>query len=778
MWTGVTGLLAHGEKMNVVGNNIANVSTVGFKGQRMDFADYVYQNAFTSNGVSQIGRGVKIGAIMGNFAQGPFESSTEATDLAISGRGFFQVQKIGSDLTYYTRAGNFRFNAEGYLVDPNGLALQGWKVDNSGGVMQAAGGISVDLIGDAKQSDIIGSGVPTDIRLNTWVVFPQQTTNIQFKSILPKDGTDNFPNNTNPFTGLFSAWDGTQPPATSSTPPIPDTANNYSSTIEVYDEAGTKHKVTIYYDKVNGNDYAGGEAGDIWEYIVTMDPAEDQRVFWDTASNSLRNVNETKAGGLLMSGTITFNSAGNMINQSSYTWGGDVSPETYPTSFNPVADPADPLNTLQIINLNPEDMANWKPAAISTNGLPLTVANFTGILDAQTPGSPRGSRYNIEIDFGIKAGNSSMPWENQSSLGSISVEPYVFNSSYRANQPKTGTEYLLLNTDYDPGAAGDLFSNPAKLRYQIAGVNYSVTPPTISNLATYQQALIDLTGATTGLTVSNGTIIDGYAGGSLILDTPANEANVIDSGTGTLKQAMTVTDTVNFDPVTSTPLTGTFTGPTAPYYAVRFADGTTGRWVPTPTDLTNMETTWGTISQIEDTVNTKGISGPYVDLTVLTAAVPANANMVAEFNKPIGIDADTMSNLAGAFTTNQAQNGYGYGDLSSWSVDQEGVLHGVYSNGVTLPLWQITLYDFNCTQGLRREGNNLFSQTRYSGEARSGPAGVAGLGSVQGYTLEQSNVDMATEFVQMITTQRGFQANSKIITTTDVMLDTVINMKR
>ena len=134
--------------------------------------------------------------------------------------------------------------------------------------------------------------------------------------------------------------------------------------------------------------------------------------------------------------------------------------------------------------------------------------------------------------------------------------------------------------------------------------------------------------------------------------------------------------------------------------------------------------------------------------------------------------------LTTTFTASQSQNGYGYGDLSSWSVDADGVLYGVYSNGVTLPLWQIPLYDFNCPPGLRREGNNLFSQTRDSGEPKSGPAGVAGLGTINGNTLEQSNVDMSTEFVQMISTQRGFQSNSKIITTTDTMLDTVINMKR
>jgi len=67
MWTGVSGLLAHGDRMNVIGNNISNVNTVGFKGQRMDFADFVYQDSFSLSGMTQIGRGVRIGAVMGEF---------------------------------------------------------------------------------------------------------------------------------------------------------------------------------------------------------------------------------------------------------------------------------------------------------------------------------------------------------------------------------------------------------------------------------------------------------------------------------------------------------------------------------------------------------------------------------------------------------------------------------------------------------------------------------------------------------------------------------------
>ena len=70
MWTSVSGLLAHGEKMNTIGNNISNVNTVGFKQQRMDFQDFVYQSIGTANGLGQVGRGTTIGAVMNDYSQG------------------------------------------------------------------------------------------------------------------------------------------------------------------------------------------------------------------------------------------------------------------------------------------------------------------------------------------------------------------------------------------------------------------------------------------------------------------------------------------------------------------------------------------------------------------------------------------------------------------------------------------------------------------------------------------------------------------------------------
>jgi len=124
------------------------------------------------------------------------------------------------------------------------------------------------------------------------------------------------------------------------------------------------------------------------------------------------------------------------------------------------------------------------------------------------------------------------------------------------------------------------------------------------------------------------------------------------------------------------------------------------------------------------------------------------------------------------------QDGYTYGDLRYVNVDINGVLSATYSNGVTLQLFQITLHDFPSLQNLRREGGNLWSETRESGIPSQGAAGTGVFGQTRSYALEQSNVDLAREFVNMITTQRGFQANSKNITVVDQMLENVINMKR
>jgi len=133
---------------------------------------------------------------------------------------------------------------------------------------------------------------------------------------------------------------------------------------------------------------------------------------------------------------------------------------------------------------------------------------------------------------------------------------------------------------------------------------------------------------------------------------------------------------------------------------------------------------------------------------------------------------------SGSTTTFQSANGYGAGDLEGVNVDVDGVITGSYSNGQLIPLYRVGLAKFQNTQGLFKEGGNLYSETRQSGSAITNKPGTNGLGSIAPNALEQSNVDIANELVKMITTQRGFQANSKIITVTDQMLAELINIKR
>jgi flagellar hook protein FlgE len=133
---------------------------------------------------------------------------------------------------------------------------------------------------------------------------------------------------------------------------------------------------------------------------------------------------------------------------------------------------------------------------------------------------------------------------------------------------------------------------------------------------------------------------------------------------------------------------------------------------------------------------------------------------------------------SGSTTTFQSANGYGAGDLEGVNVDVDGIITGSYSNGQLIPLYRVGLAKFQNTQGLFKEGGNLYSETRQSGSAITNKPGTNGLGSIAPNALEQSNVDIANELVKMITTQRGFQANSKIITVTDQMLAELINIKR
>jgi len=162
--------------------------------------------------------------------------------------------------------------------------------------------------------------------------------------------------------------------------------------------------------------------------------------------------------------------------------------------------------------------------------------------------------------------------------------------------------------------------------------------------------------------------------------------------------------------------------------------------------------------------------------TGASATMTVNWDLYDDVNKKAYDDVTQFSGSSGV--TFQNQDGYATGSVSSVQVGEDGMVTGVFTNGKTKELYQIVLAKFPSYQGLIAKGNNLYAASIDSGEPVIGAAKTSGRGSISQMSLEMSNVDLATEFVKMIITQRAYQANAKVITTSNEVLQELINMKR
>ena len=142
LFAGVSGLNANGTALSVIGNNIANLSTVGFKGSRATFADLISSSISGGSGSVQTGIGVALTSVQGDFTQGSLATSSNVLDLAIDGNGFF-VMRDAQNGTFYGRNGLFRLNQNSVVVDPTGFKLQGFLADTTGTITGNIGDISL-----------------------------------------------------------------------------------------------------------------------------------------------------------------------------------------------------------------------------------------------------------------------------------------------------------------------------------------------------------------------------------------------------------------------------------------------------------------------------------------------------------------------------------------------------------------------------------------------------------------------------------------------------------
>ncbi|MGM0370671.1 MAG: flagellar hook protein FlgE [Bacillota bacterium] len=174
------------------------------------------------------------------------------------------------------------------------------------------------------------------------------------------------------------------------------------------------------------------------------------------------------------------------------------------------------------------------------------------------------------------------------------------------------------------------------------------------------------------------------------------------------------------------------------------------------------------------------------DIDLDNSDVPGNLEFNPQYDddggvSPVSIDLDfsDMTQNYNEMTADRNNvNGYKAGSLKDYSFDSTGTITGEYDNGKRQTIGQTAMANFNNPAGLASEGDTMFRVSNNSGDAKIGAPGSGGMGSIKAGSLEMSNVDLSRQFSEMITTQRGFQANSKTISTSDEVLQELVNLKR
>jgi len=203
------------------------------------------------------------------------------------------------------------------------------------------------------------------------------------------------------------------------------------------------------------------------------------------------------------------------------------------------------------------------------------------------------------------------------------------------------------------------------------------------------------------------------------------------------------------------------------------ANGSTWQWeIPSSANSYNATSATGTIKfKADGTIDASSLPTAPVVFTPDTSAGTGEFSVTIDFSKLTSFAADNS-------VKPKDVDGYASGSLVSFSIGSDGVLTGLYDNGQQQSLGLIAIATFENAAGLQKVGDNMYVTTTNSGDYKASKAGANGAGSLNPGTLEMSNVDLSKEFTEMIITQRGFQANSRIITTSDEMLQELVSLKR
>lgn len=727
MFSGVSGLQAHQTKLDVSGNNIANVDTVGFKAGRVTFQDQLSQTLRSSaapsatiggQNPSQVGLGVALGTVDTLQTQGNLESTGKSTDMAVQGNGFFMVAS-GSDV-YYTRDGSFDLDSDGVMVNPaSGLKLLGYVADVNGKI-------------DTSQQVTSDSVLKVPIGNLTSV---KETT------------SSTFAGNLNASAALESTKLTVKGDLDASTPPTPMTTT-------VYDSQGVAHTLTMTFtNPQHGTPLAAG-AG--------VPANAEQR--WDVG--------------------VTLDGVTKPTQQLYYVGGA-----TKKFVFTDSASPANSLGSTTTLNVTGSTGAANFPLTLDFGSLTATSAVTSSANGQGTPGAIQSTLLSLKgavnLDGTSPIVNTTAVYD---SLGNeYTVRTTLSNPTYSpapgVNVPPSATQQwdVKIETDTVPPSGfvtqydSSVGANAESKAYYVPGSGF-VTADGANPAASLGSTIQMVAGALPPGTYNQG--LQTGLGFPLTVDlsglTTTSVTSAADGQTGatpTWNTSLTVYDSLGVGHQVNFTFTRALVGSGAPANA-------TGRWEWTASEGGQKiadSTTAGNNPLYFDN------AGNLIDTGKQTIKIPPSGGNLSNgaSGMDVSVDFGSLTQLAGSSTVAATtQDGFPVGTLQSFTVSDAGLITGIFSNGQTRSLGQIALAAFSNPAGLEKEGQNLFKEASNSGLAQVGTPNVSGRGKVSTGYVEMSNVDLSTEFTNLIITERGFQANTKIITMVDDMLQDVINLKR
>ncbi len=713
LWSGVSGLKSEQEAMDVVGNNVANVNTIGFKKGRITFVDVLSQTMSAATGpegniggknATQIGLGDTVAVVDNIFSQGSLQATSKTTDLAIQGDGFFIVSDDGGKTYRYTRAGDFSFDAAGNLVNPEGFIVQGWMANDETHKINTAASIENIVI---PQDKTVPAGITKNITIKA-----NLNGGDHIEEMAPAHGTvDENGNQVTPddMAVLFDV-NGDAINLGKELAQYIHTNSSFSSDCSnncVYDLSGHKIQLasgTVVKLQIN-NSYVS--------LTYTTTPTNDPNKFTSFGGfvNKLKTQIDNIAGNNV--NVYTTNTGAILISNATNT----------PLQIGVVSTTAGDFNGYfksALINL--EDSQHGQ--SIGSNATRSTLPFLAAPGDILAMSYDNGETYHGYIY------TNNTPHASQGTFRTIQdlvnainydLQQKYGNNAKASIDPKTG-EIVIENDTNNDIRIGKVFSNNLKLGTIMGTLSGLINPNGKVSSQPFEAAV-------------HVTSIDVY-------DSLGNKHTV------------------------------TFTFRKTGYDTSGYAIWSWEASVPKPGQVSNNSG----IIKFDQNGRLVYLSSP-VAITVdwRNGTQPQVINL--NFGDINTFDGLTQFSLPSQ-TTAETQDGYPGGSLQRVMINQDGVIIGIFSNGKSYPLAQIALAKFANNEGLMKEGNSMYAETANSGHPVIGTAGTGGRGTFAPSHLEMSNVDLAEEFTNMIIYERAFQANSRSITTSDQMIQELLNLKR